>query len=102
MLRLGASKIVQVDFLPRELVSYCKDTQTPLTAHLSDGEAAYLPACLSVCLWHVCLSVCVCLCACLCACLSVACVCVCVQVCGVQSSQTWSSCPPALDRKSVV
>ncbi|XP_067111472.1 cytoplasmic dynein 1 intermediate chain 1 [Osmerus mordax] len=38
MLRLGASKIVQVDFLPREVVSYCKDTQTPLTAHLSDEE----------------------------------------------------------------
>ncbi|CAL8294254.1 unnamed protein product [Merluccius merluccius] len=39
MQRLGASKIVQVDFLPREVVSYCKETQTPLTAHLSEAAA---------------------------------------------------------------
>ncbi|CAL8397175.1 unnamed protein product [Gadus morhua 'NCC'] len=38
MQRLGPSKIVQVDFLPKELVSYCKETQTPLTAHLSEEE----------------------------------------------------------------
>ncbi|XP_074468931.1 dynein cytoplasmic 1 intermediate chain 1a isoform X7 [Sebastes fasciatus] len=38
MQRLGASKITQVDFLPKELVSYCKETQTPLTAHLSEVE----------------------------------------------------------------
>ncbi|XP_030268092.1 dynein cytoplasmic 1 intermediate chain 1a isoform X8 [Sparus aurata] len=38
MLRLGASKITQVDFLPKEVVSYCKETQTPLTAHLSEEE----------------------------------------------------------------
>ncbi|XP_078146431.1 dynein cytoplasmic 1 intermediate chain 1a isoform X3 [Centroberyx gerrardi] len=38
MHRLGASKITQVDFLPREVVSYCKETQTPLTAHLSEEE----------------------------------------------------------------
>ncbi|XP_056154787.1 cytoplasmic dynein 1 intermediate chain 1 isoform X2 [Lampris incognitus] len=38
MHRLGASKITQVDFLPRELVSYSKETQTPLTAHLSEAE----------------------------------------------------------------
>ncbi|XP_030203443.1 dynein cytoplasmic 1 intermediate chain 1a isoform X10 [Gadus morhua] len=38
MQRLGPSKIVQVDFLPKELVSYCKETQTPLTAHLSEVE----------------------------------------------------------------
>ncbi|XP_075900262.1 dynein cytoplasmic 1 intermediate chain 1a isoform X9 [Nelusetta ayraudi] len=38
MQRLGASKITQVDFLPREMVSYCKETQTPLTAHLSEEE----------------------------------------------------------------
>ncbi|XP_030268093.1 dynein cytoplasmic 1 intermediate chain 1a isoform X9 [Sparus aurata] len=38
MLRLGASKITQVDFLPKEVVSYCKETQTPLTAHLSEVE----------------------------------------------------------------
>ncbi|TNM92994.1 hypothetical protein fugu_018396 [Takifugu bimaculatus] len=34
MQRLGASKITQVDFLPREMVSYSKETQTPLNAHL--------------------------------------------------------------------
>lgn len=38
MQRLGASKITQVDFLPKEVVSYSKETQTPLTAHLSEGE----------------------------------------------------------------
>ncbi|XP_035537856.1 cytoplasmic dynein 1 intermediate chain 1 [Morone saxatilis] len=38
MLRLGASKITQVDFLPKEVVSYCKETQTPHTAHLSEGS----------------------------------------------------------------
>ncbi|XP_034016358.1 cytoplasmic dynein 1 intermediate chain 1 isoform X7 [Thalassophryne amazonica] len=38
MQRLGASKITQVDFLPRELVSYSKETQTLLTAHLSEVE----------------------------------------------------------------
>ncbi|XP_076006016.1 dynein cytoplasmic 1 intermediate chain 1a isoform X6 [Genypterus blacodes] len=38
MQRLGASKITQVDFLPKELVSYCKETQTPLNAHQSEDE----------------------------------------------------------------
>ncbi|XP_029298920.1 dynein cytoplasmic 1 intermediate chain 1a isoform X6 [Cottoperca gobio] len=38
MQRLGASKITQVDFLPKEMVSYCKETQTPLNAHLSEVE----------------------------------------------------------------
>ncbi|XP_051245525.1 cytoplasmic dynein 1 intermediate chain 1 isoform X5 [Dicentrarchus labrax] len=38
MLRLGASKITQVDFLPKEVVSYSKETQTPHTAHLSEVE----------------------------------------------------------------
>ncbi|XP_016312146.1 cytoplasmic dynein 1 intermediate chain 1 isoform X4 [Sinocyclocheilus anshuiensis] len=36
--RLGPSKITQVDFLPRELVSYCKETQTPLAAHQSEED----------------------------------------------------------------
>uniref|UniRef100_A0A673ASE0 Cytoplasmic dynein 1 intermediate chain 1 n=1 Tax=Sphaeramia orbicularis TaxID=375764 RepID=A0A673ASE0_9TELE len=36
--RLGASKITQVDFLPKEVVSYSKETQTPLNAHLSEVE----------------------------------------------------------------
>ncbi|KAK7138702.1 hypothetical protein R3I93_015960 [Phoxinus phoxinus] len=38
MHRLGPSKITQVDFLPRELVSYCKETQTPLAAHQSEED----------------------------------------------------------------
>ncbi|XP_012986673.1 cytoplasmic dynein 1 intermediate chain 1 isoform X9 [Esox lucius] len=40
MQRLGATKITQVDFLPREVVLYCKETQTPITgtAHLSEEE----------------------------------------------------------------
>ncbi|XP_029938150.1 dynein cytoplasmic 1 intermediate chain 1a isoform X7 [Salarias fasciatus] len=38
MQRLGASKITQVDFLPKEVVSYSKETQTPHTAHLSEVE----------------------------------------------------------------
>uniref|UniRef100_A0A3Q1FV00 Dynein cytoplasmic 1 intermediate chain 1 n=1 Tax=Acanthochromis polyacanthus TaxID=80966 RepID=A0A3Q1FV00_9TELE len=38
MQRLGASKITQVDFLPKEVVSYNKETQTLLTAHLSEEE----------------------------------------------------------------
>ncbi|XP_028820113.1 cytoplasmic dynein 1 intermediate chain 1-like isoform X4 [Denticeps clupeoides] len=38
MHRLGASKITQVDFLPREVVAYSKETQTPLAAHHSEEE----------------------------------------------------------------
>ncbi|XP_033950775.1 cytoplasmic dynein 1 intermediate chain 1 isoform X10 [Pseudochaenichthys georgianus] len=38
MQRLGASKITQVDFLPKEMVAYCKETQTPLNSHLSEVE----------------------------------------------------------------
>ncbi|TSK31468.1 Cytoplasmic dynein 1 intermediate chain 1 [Bagarius yarrelli] len=38
MHRLGASKITQVDFLPKEVVSYCKETQTPLAAHQSEED----------------------------------------------------------------
>ncbi|XP_058474818.1 cytoplasmic dynein 1 intermediate chain 1 isoform X5 [Solea solea] len=38
MQKLGASKITQVDFLPKEVVSYSKETQTPLAAHLSEVE----------------------------------------------------------------
>ena len=36
--KLGVSKITQVDFLPREVVSYSKETQTPLATHQSEGE----------------------------------------------------------------
>ncbi|NXG56671.1 DC1I1 protein, partial [Hemiprocne comata] len=36
--KLGVSKITQVDFLPREVVSYSKETQTPLATHQSEGK----------------------------------------------------------------
>ncbi|XP_038622649.1 cytoplasmic dynein 1 intermediate chain 1 isoform X2 [Tachyglossus aculeatus] len=36
--RLGVSKLTQADFLPRELVTYSKETQTPLTAFQSAAE----------------------------------------------------------------
>ena len=36
--KLGMSKFTQVDFLPRELVSYSKETQTPLATHQSTGK----------------------------------------------------------------
>jgi len=41
MQKLGASKITQVDFLPKEVVSYSKETQTPISAHLSEGKYLY-------------------------------------------------------------
>ncbi|KAF7252272.1 Cytoplasmic dynein 1 intermediate chain 1 [Varanus komodoensis] len=34
--KLGVSKITQVDFLPREVVSYSKETQTPLDTHRAE------------------------------------------------------------------
>ncbi|KAJ7415422.1 hypothetical protein WISP_78512 [Willisornis vidua] len=37
--KLGVSKITQVDFLPREVVSYSKETQTPLATHQSEDES---------------------------------------------------------------
>lgn len=40
--KLGVSKITQVDFLPREVVSYSKETQTPLATHQSEGELCLL------------------------------------------------------------
>ncbi|XP_020855630.1 cytoplasmic dynein 1 intermediate chain 1 isoform X1 [Phascolarctos cinereus] len=36
--KLGVSKVTQVDFLPREVVSYCKETQTPLDTHQSEED----------------------------------------------------------------
>lgn len=36
--KLGVSKVTQVDFLPREVVSYSKETQTPLATHQSEGK----------------------------------------------------------------
>uniref|UniRef100_A0A4W6EQ85 Dynein cytoplasmic 1 intermediate chain 1 n=1 Tax=Lates calcarifer TaxID=8187 RepID=A0A4W6EQ85_LATCA len=38
MQRLGASKITQVDFLPKEVVSYSKETQTPHPTNQSEEE----------------------------------------------------------------
>ncbi|XP_036902342.1 cytoplasmic dynein 1 intermediate chain 1 isoform X7 [Sturnira hondurensis] len=36
--KLGVSKVTQVDFLPREVVSYSKETQTPLATHQSEED----------------------------------------------------------------
>ncbi|CAI9550458.1 unnamed protein product [Staurois parvus] len=38
LIKLGVSKVTQVDFLPREVVSYAKETQTPVTTHQAEGE----------------------------------------------------------------
>ncbi|XP_075067872.1 cytoplasmic dynein 1 intermediate chain 1 isoform X3 [Mixophyes fleayi] len=38
LIKLGVSKVTQVDFLPREVVSYCKETQTPVTTHQIEEE----------------------------------------------------------------
>uniref|UniRef100_A0A674N8M9 Dynein cytoplasmic 1 intermediate chain 1 n=1 Tax=Takifugu rubripes TaxID=31033 RepID=A0A674N8M9_TAKRU len=43
MQRLGASKITQVDFLPREMVSYSKETQTPLNEEEDEEMAQVKP-----------------------------------------------------------
>ncbi|XP_059416945.1 cytoplasmic dynein 1 intermediate chain 2-like isoform X6 [Carassius carassius] len=37
-LKLGMSKVTQVDFPPKELVSYTKETQTPTQTHHKDDE----------------------------------------------------------------
>uniref|UniRef100_A0A8C6ZNY2 Dynein cytoplasmic 1 intermediate chain 1 n=1 Tax=Nothoprocta perdicaria TaxID=30464 RepID=A0A8C6ZNY2_NOTPE len=39
--KLGVSKITQVDFLPREVVSYSKETQTPLATHQSEEHYVF-------------------------------------------------------------
>lgn len=41
MQRLGASKITLVDFPPKEMVFYCKETQTPVNTHLSEGTSLH-------------------------------------------------------------
>nr|XP_005158176.1 cytoplasmic dynein 1 intermediate chain 1 isoform X3 [Danio rerio] len=38
MQRLGASKIVQIDFMPKELVTYSKETQTPVASNQPEEE----------------------------------------------------------------
>lgn len=43
MQRLEATEIVQVDYMPKELVTYCKETQTPAAPNLSDGKTRFSP-----------------------------------------------------------
>ena len=38
LLKLGLSEFTQADFLPREVVSYSKETQTPLATYQSAGK----------------------------------------------------------------
>ncbi|XP_018416274.1 PREDICTED: cytoplasmic dynein 1 intermediate chain 1 isoform X2 [Nanorana parkeri] len=38
LIKLGVSKVTQVDFLPREVVAYSKETQTPTTTHQTEEE----------------------------------------------------------------
>lgn len=37
-IKLGMAKITQVDFPPREIVTYTKETQTPVMAQPKEGE----------------------------------------------------------------
>ncbi|XP_042187861.1 cytoplasmic dynein 1 intermediate chain 1 isoform X2 [Callorhinchus milii] len=41
--KLAISKITQVDFLPREVVSYCKETQTPVAHQQEEDEEDEIP-----------------------------------------------------------
>ncbi|GCB72756.1 hypothetical protein scyTo_0002168 [Scyliorhinus torazame] len=43
MPKLVISKITQVDFLPREVVSYCKETQTPVAQQPEEDEDDEIP-----------------------------------------------------------
>uniref|UniRef100_A0A8C2JFH7 Dynein, cytoplasmic 1, intermediate chain 1 n=1 Tax=Cyprinus carpio TaxID=7962 RepID=A0A8C2JFH7_CYPCA len=45
---LGASKIVQIDFTPKELVTYSKETQTPVTSHQPEGKELCMHICVLV------------------------------------------------------
>ncbi|XP_053478182.1 cytoplasmic dynein 1 intermediate chain 1 isoform X1 [Ictalurus furcatus] len=38
MKRLETSEIVQIDYIPKKLVTYCKETQTPVAPNLSEEE----------------------------------------------------------------
>ncbi|KAF4088548.1 hypothetical protein AMELA_G00083930 [Ameiurus melas] len=38
MKRLETSEIVQIDYIPKKLVTYCQETQTPLAPNLSEEE----------------------------------------------------------------
>lgn len=45
--RLGMSKVTQVDFVPKEMVSYSKETQTPTEALThSDQKAGKMHKCM--------------------------------------------------------
>lgn len=41
MQKLEASEIVQFDYMPKELVTYSKDTQTPVAPKLPEGKTQY-------------------------------------------------------------
>lgn len=39
--KLGMAKVTQVDFPPRETVSYSKETQTPTMTHQKEGDPRF-------------------------------------------------------------
>lgn len=39
--KLGMAKVTQVDFPPRETVSYTKETQTPAPAQAKEGDLCF-------------------------------------------------------------
>lgn len=41
--KLGMAKVTHVDFPPREVVSYTKETQTPVMTEQKEGEVAHAP-----------------------------------------------------------
>lgn len=42
--KLGMAKVTHVDFPPREVVSYTKETQTPVMTEQKEGEIAHAPS----------------------------------------------------------
>lgn len=42
MKRLETSEIVQIDYIPKKLVTYCKETQTPVASNVSEGKTQYI------------------------------------------------------------
>uniref|UniRef100_A0A8C1N5D5 Cytoplasmic dynein 1 intermediate chain 1-like n=1 Tax=Cyprinus carpio TaxID=7962 RepID=A0A8C1N5D5_CYPCA len=51
MQRLGASKIVQIDFMPKEQVTYSKETQTPVASDQPEGKELItsIQSCMNMC-----------------------------------------------------
>uniref|UniRef100_A0A8C6Q0G6 Dynein cytoplasmic 1 intermediate chain 2 n=1 Tax=Nothobranchius furzeri TaxID=105023 RepID=A0A8C6Q0G6_NOTFU len=43
--KLGMAKVTQVDFLPRETVSYTKETQTPVMTQTKEGDSNHFTEC---------------------------------------------------------